>query len=181
MRRIRSHLHVCESTGEWDSRSNIIGQINTWKCVFDLFVIYIRGVESPPFAPQWHEISTGGRSITWRRRPGQWGSLSSSYLLTQLMEVCICISLSEERGGELELDGRQAGRGLSHCTNETIHHSFVCLYAPSHEQLMCCRRFGAFLLFLYLTFPLFVSLSRGGGLSLQHQPFPADCNFRSIY
>lgn len=59
----------------------------------------------------------------------------------------------------LKLDSRQARRSLSHCTNETIHHSFVCLYAPSHEQLMRCRHFSAFLFYLYLTFPCCVWLS----------------------
>lgn len=58
----------------------------------------------------------------------------------------------EYRG--LELGSRQAGRGLAHCTNETIYHSFVCLYAASHEQLMCCRHFSALWFFLYLTLPL---------------------------
>lgn len=100
------------------------------------------------------------------------GSLSSSYLLTQLMEVCICISLKWVKRGP-ELDSIRAGRSLSHCTNETIHHCFVCLYAPSHEQLMCCRRFAAFLLFLYLTFLLSLSHFWGGGvLSLQCKPLP---------
>lgn len=105
------------------------------------------------------------------------GSLSSSYLLTQLMEVCICISLKWVKRGP-ELDSIRAGRSLSHCTNETIHHCFVCLYAPSHEQLMCCRRFAAFLLFLYLTFLLSLSHFWGGGGAVTAvQTPPADCNY----
>lgn len=155
--------HLCNSawegeTGEVRDKSKCLHNLRSW-----LFIIYFRGIKSPPSAPS-DTQSLSELSITWVSRAGQWGSLSSSYLLTQLMEVCICISPKWVKRG-LELDSIQAGRSLSHCTNETIHHCFVCLYAPSHEQLMCCRHFSAFLLFLYLTFRL--SLSHFWGLSLR--------------
>lgn len=67
------------------------------------------------------------------------------------------------------LGSRQAGRGLSHRTNETIHHSFVCLDAPSHEQLMCCRHFSP-LLRPPLSYPPSLCLTFRG---CQRSPLPS--------
>lgn len=146
-----------------------------WKG-YRLLIIPVKGMESHP--PGLSDTVCVCRTIhhlgqaAWSMR----GSLWSSYLLTQLMEVRICIRLSAEGTGAGE---QTSWAGLSpRCSNETIHHSFVCLYAPSHEQLMHCRRLSALLLFLYLTSPLFVSLSGPVTAALTS---PADCDFKSIY